>query len=93
MSERLTRVEHRHHGQALVKCPVCGGAAEMWEAVNDGGVATKAVMCSNGDPIGPLTNGCPLYLPPFDFYHSRYVDAAVFWNDVAAELDCRRDLP
>ena len=75
--EEFTLIEQ--HGQNLFSCPLCDGRAEMWERVGLGNAA-KAVMCSNGDAIGPLDRGCPLYMPPEDFYRATYREAASTWN-------------
>lgn len=51
-------------------------------------------MCSNNQPIGPQEDdgyyGCPLYIPPEDFYKARKGDAVAYWNAYAAALVAMR---
>ena len=54
-------------GTHLEPCPCCGSTPGIWQYTDDAGDATKAVMCTFGDAIGPQTgfqsSGCPLYFP------------------------------
>jgi hypothetical protein len=84
-------------GTFLDACPCCGSAPELWQyQKGEDASASKAVMCSLGEPIGPqgfLSNeGCPLYLPCDDFYHSTIREAAKYWNEYACALTTVRDL-
>ncbi|VTU32155.1 hypothetical protein H4CHR_02954 [Variovorax sp. PBS-H4] len=82
-------------GARLEPCPCCGGTPELWQySVSPDGPATKAVMCSTNEPIGPqdgLTNeGCPLYMPPDCHYRATMREAIKFWNDFAKALTTMR---
>jgi hypothetical protein len=85
LKDVFTKIEN--HNLQLHACPLCGSEAELWERCEESTltgemVAHKAVMCANGEPIGPL-DVCPLYMPPEPFYLSRRVEAAYFWNAFA----------
>lgn len=77
--------------EGLELCPCCGAKPELWEyqPVQDG-PATKAVMCSNNDAIGPqagmVNEGCPLYMPNDDHYRATVREAVKFWNEFAKAL-------
>lgn len=80
------------HGFTLAPCPLCGSPAELWERTHAIGGALKAVMCTHGEEIAGLPNGCPMYLPTEDFYQSRKVDAVHVWNDFASTTRSLQDL-
>ena len=78
-------------GVTLRACPVCGAAPEIWQySMSDDAPTSKAVMCSNGERIGPqdgvANDGCVLYMPPENFYRSRIVEAVKYWNEYAVAL-------
>lgn len=77
----------------IASCPVCGSYAELWK--RNWGYITVAVMCSNNQPIGPQEDngycGCPLYIPPEDFYKAREGDAVAYWNAYATALVAMRE--
>lgn len=78
----FNHIPDRAHGQALLRCALCGAKGEMWEVV-DGTTAQKSVMCGRSEagdgPIGPLAE-CPLSLPPVAFRMPTYREAAKCWN-------------
>lgn len=72
-------------------CPCCGADPELWQySTSPDGPATKVVMCSTADPIGPqaglVNEGCPLYMPPDDHYRATIREAIKFWNDFSKAL-------
>ncbi len=72
-------------------CPCCGAKPELWQySTADDAPATKCVMCTTNEAIGPqdgLTNeGCPLYMPPDRHYRATIREAVKFWNDFAKAL-------
>ena len=77
----------------IARCPVCGSDAGLWSRKQ--GNVTVAVMCSNNQPIGPQEDdgyyGCPLYIPPEDFYKARKADAIAYWNAYADALVAMRE--
>ncbi|HSC06123.1 MAG TPA: hypothetical protein VLD59_04795 [Steroidobacteraceae bacterium] len=77
--------------EGLEHCPCCGGAAEFWRySKSDDGPATKVVMCTINEPIGPqdglVHEGCPLYMPPDCHYRATEREAVKFWNEFAKAL-------
>ena len=78
----------------LLPCPCCGADAQIWQyAESAASPATKTVMCSNGDAIGPQgslaglqDSGCLLYMPPDDFYRATIREAVKYWNEYAKAL-------
>lgn len=91
--EVFNHIPEKHHQQTLLRCPLCGSPAEMWERIGPADIVTKAVMCTRGDsePLGPMEDGCPFFMPPVrSFYRSTYREAAAVWNDAAkAAADAR----
>jgi hypothetical protein len=83
-------------GTFLDACPCCGSAPELWQFQHsEDAPASKAVMCSLGEPFGPqdLPNeGCPLYMPSEHFYQATIREAARYWNEYACALTTTRDL-
>ena len=78
-------------------CPVCGSAGELWQYENRANATfQKAVMCTNGDAIGPQDGefnvGCLLYMPPDQFYQSRIIEAVNYWNEYAEALQALRSI-
>lgn len=71
-------------------CPCCGAEPELWQYISrPDAVASKVVMCTTGDPIGPQdsTNaGCPLYMPPNQHYCATIREAVKFWNEFSKAL-------
>jgi len=79
----------------VVRCPVCGGPASLWQYQKSAdGPASKVVMCDNGEAFGPqdgMTNeGCLLYMPPDGHYKARILEAVNYWNDYAKALNTMR---
>jgi len=75
----------------LAPCPLCGAPAELWERDHpERGHAEKVVMCSNGDPLGPLEAGCPFFVPPQDHYRARQVEAIAFWSELVEAVKAAR---
>ena len=75
----------------IARCPVCGSDAELWK--HKLGRVTVAVACSNNQPIGPQEDGdcgCPLYMPPGNFYKARKAGAIAYWNAYADALVAMR---
>lgn len=75
----------------LEPCPCCGSDAELWQySVSETAPTNKVVCCSMGDPIGPQNGvvwaGCPLYMPPNDFYQATAREASKFWNEFAKAI-------
>ena len=71
----------------IARRPVCGSDAGLWTR------KLGNVMCSNNQPIGPQEFGycgCPLYMPPGNFYKARKGDAIAYWNAYAAALIAMR---
>lgn len=64
--------------EVAMNCPLCGEKAELWERVR-WDIATKAVMCSNGEGYAGLET-CLLYLPPEPFYQATKREALKFWE-------------
>lgn len=81
-SEIFALVKHNH---VLDHCPVCGSKAEIYRR-SEGDTNKVAVMCSNGDPIGPQKDidlprvGCLLSLPPEEFYQPSIRQAVSYWK-------------
>ena len=79
----------------IARCSVCGSDAGLWSRKQ--GNVTVAVACSNNRPIGPQEDdgdcGCPLYVPPEDFYKARKADAdaIAYWNAYADALVAMRE--
>ncbi len=81
-------------GTTLLPCPCCGAESQIWQyAKSADSPATKTVMCSNGDAIGPQESlaglqdsGCLLYMPPDDFYRATIREAVKYWNEYAKAL-------
>ena len=74
-----------------MRCAVCGGPASVWRYTKEpGDPFTVAVMCDQGERIGPqsgITNeGCPLYMPPDDFYRATCREAIAFWDEFSVSL-------
>lgn len=72
-------------------CPCCGSDVELWQFQRaEGGPATKAICCANGEAFGPQTGmdmgGCPLYMPNDDHYKATIREAVKYWNDYAVAL-------
>lgn len=78
-------------GTVLEPCPMCASDAELWKrTVVTGSGDTQIhpfVCCGHGEPIGPqfsdVSGGCPLFMPPEDFYRARIADAVKHWNSFA----------
>lgn len=81
-------------GTELELCPVCFAKAELWRYSEDEDSPTEtAVMCSNGDAIGPQKNmeaGCLLMMPPKEFYWGTIREAVKYWNAYAVALSAQR---
>lgn len=80
----------------LEPCPVCGSKPELWQYSEDEtSPVTKLVACSMGEPIGPQDGvvfaGCPLYMPPNNFYRATIREAVKFWNEMASALRVMRE--
>ena len=81
-------------GTTLLPCPCCGAESQIWQyAKSADSPATKTVLCSNGDAIGPQESlaglqdsGCLLYMPPDDFYRATIREAVKYWNEYAKAL-------
>ena len=77
-------------GTHLESCPCCGSAPGIWQYVDDAGDATKVVMCTFGDSIGPQnglqSSGCPLYFPSMESYRATIREAVKYWNEFAKAL-------
>lgn len=78
-------------GVTLHECPVCGADPELWQySKSETAPTNKAVMCSNGTAFGPqdgLANeGCPLNMPPDDFYKATIREAVKFWTEYSRAL-------
>ena len=76
----------------IARCPVCGSDAGLWSRKQ--GNVTVAVVCRNDRPIGPQEFGycgCPLYMPPGNFYKARKADAIAYWNAYATALVAMRE--
>jgi hypothetical protein len=78
-------------GQHIAACPVCGAAGALWQySKSEQDATTKAVMCTNGEAIGPqdgvVNEGCLLYLPPRGFYQATIREAIKYWNEYAKAL-------
>ena len=77
-------------GTHLEPCPCCGSTPRIWQYIDDAGDATKVVMCSFGDSIGPqneeFSNGCPLYFPSMEAYRATNREAVKYWNEFAKAL-------
>lgn len=78
-------------GAVLEPCPVCGGAASLWQySTSETAPRKLLVCCTHSEPIGPqdgLANeGCPLYMPPDNFYRETIRDAVRYWNEFARAL-------
>ncbi len=77
-------------GTHLEPCPCCGSTPRIWQYIDDAGDATKVVMCSFGDSIGPqndeLSNGCPLHSPCMEAYRATVQEAVKYWNEFAKAL-------
>lgn len=80
------------HGQLVARCPCCQKIPQLWERAGNG-TAVKAVSCVSGDAFGGLNNGCPLYMPPEDFYKPTYAAAAAVWNTWATHCTAEAGMP
>jgi len=82
-------------GMAVEPCPVCASDPEVWQYIDKpGAVAQKVVMCSHDEAIGPhdpIAGGCPLYMPPNDFYNPTIREAVRHWNEFAKALISLRE--
>lgn len=89
MTDEYTRID-TPNGAQLEPCPCCGSAPRVWQYIDDAGDATKVVMCSFGDSIGPQTglqsSGCPLYFPSMEGYRATIREAVKYWNEFAKAL-------
>ena len=89
MKDEYTRLD-TPSGTHLEPCPCCGSNPRVWQYVDDVIGATKVVMCSFGDSIGPqndeLSNGCPLYFPSVEAYRATIREAVKYWNEFAKAL-------
>lgn len=96
LGEDYKRLKKLPAGAQLDPCPVCGAPADLWEYSKDfkAGPITRAVMCTNGAAFGPQDDevhaGCPLYLPPRDFYQATTREAIKYWNQYAVALVAQR---
>ena len=78
-------------GVTLEPCPLCASDAQIWKrttVTRSGDTQIHPfVCCSHGEPIGPqfndITSGCPMFMPPEDFYRMRIADAVKQWNSFA----------
>lgn len=73
----FTKIEH--HAFTPSACPLCGGAAELWERQFAHSVQ-KVVCCPNAEP-----DECPLYFPPLRFYCATKGAAVAVWEEMCAE--------
>jgi len=78
-------------GAHIEACPCCGSTPELWQyQVSEGEAASKAVMCTNNERIGPqdgvADEGCPLYMPSQGFYRATIREAIKYWNEYAKAL-------
>lgn len=80
------------HNQALQPCPLCGSPSELWQFSRDDLTASKVVMCSNGDPVAEIESGCPMFMPPEDFYCATQREAASRWNTFCAATEEMRSV-
>ena len=94
MKDEYTRLD-TPSGTHLEPCPCCGSAPEVWQYIDAAGDATKVVMCTLGDPIGPqnglLSSGCPLYFPSMEAYRATVREAVKYWNEFAKALAASRE--
>ena len=72
-------------------CPVCGAKPGLWRcSESETAPATKTVMCTTGEPIGPqdgmVNEGCLLYMPPDNFYRPTEREAVSYWNAFAKAI-------
>lgn len=91
--ELYRKVENNPH--ILERCPCCGAKPELWSySESEDAPATKVVMCSRGDPIGPQDSitgdGCLLYMPPESFYQATMREAVKYWNHFSVALTTLR---
>lgn len=80
VAEEFHPIPFATHGQLVARCPCCQKIPSMWERTGGSFSTVKAVSCNQGDPWGGLENGCPLYMPPEEFYKATYAQAANVWN-------------
>lgn len=78
-------------GASILPCPCCGSEAHVWQySESETSPTTKAVMCDNGDIIGPQDGivgaGCLLYMPSDGFYRPTIREAVKYWNDYTNAL-------
>lgn len=78
-------------GVSLLPCPCCGSDAELWRySIAEDAPSTPVAMCTNGERFGPqdsiANDGCPLYMPPDNFYRATIREAVKYWNDYAKAL-------
>ena len=85
--DTFTKLEN--HGLTLAACPLCGAAAELWERAGERST-NKAGMCSHDDPLGPIESGCPMFIPPEDFFRPTRREAAHAWNMFARTVALKR---
>ena len=89
MNDDTYEKAHDPSKRYIARCPVCGSDAGLWTR------KLGNVMCSNNQPIGPQEDdgdcGCPLYIPPEDFYKARKGDAIAYWNAYATALVAMRE--
>lgn len=89
MKDEYTRLDIPA-GTHIEPCPCCSSDVELFQYIDDAGDATKVVMCSHGDAIGPqsgaVRDGCPLYMPNNNFYRATIREAVKYWNEFAKAL-------
>lgn len=73
MKDEYTRLDIPA-GTHIEPCPCCSSDGVLFQYIDDAGDATKVVMCSHGDAIGPQSGvtmeGCPLYFPRREGYRA-----------------------
>ena len=69
----------------VVRCAVCGSMPELWEYKEIGESWSKVLMCPNSESVcstveQDIDAGCPMFMPPRDFYKATRREAIDFWN-------------
>lgn len=78
-------------GLDIEPCPLCGSDAELWERDMGRGPGTaKFVACSHTEALGLISGGCPMAMPPEDFYYPRKTEAINTWNDFCKMVNSMR---
>lgn len=92
-TEEFHLIKSLAHGKLVARCPCCQKIPQIWERMGGEFATVKAVSCASGDPGMGLENGCPMYMPPEEFYKPTISAAVQIWNVWATYCAAEAGLP